>query len=420
MTLKGLPLLLQCAITLIVLNSAVAIAEEPENAAEVTAEVAERRTDEAALNEDPEAQREVKREIEEATDDAAPVSKFSGEFYASARVHAINTFDEEKGETKQRIGDGNSRLGLRGDWQFSPGWYLYGRYEGGFDLVENFTTRADLFGDGGMTTRLAFIGIDSDKLKLGIGQNWSAYYQVAGITDRFAIFGGSASGVYNAGTAGQQTGTGRAEDVIQARTNVATTNWAPWLKPFKLNMQYQRGQPIPGVDNVNYDYSYGASAFLETQSEYGVGIAYNRAVVPGDAAASLNEVGIDGDSTAIAISTRTYGERWYVSVLYSRLNNMETTNEGIYFDGEGFEVFAQWQLRDKLWLIGGYNDLRPYDDETRAGEFRTRYGVVGARYTFRSFERMVYFEYRIDNGRLADGSPRDDEFTIGIRWDFET
>ncbi len=408
----------QIVFTLILLCCAVAgAAEQP---VEVTEEVVERRADEAALNEDPEAQRQVKREIAEASDAAAPVSKFSTEFYGSARIHAINSFDLETGDVQQRIGDGNSRLGLRGDWQFSPGWYLFGRYEGGLDLVENFTTRADLFGDGGVTTRLAYMGVEKDGFTLAVGQNWSAYYQVAGITDRFAIFGGSASGVYNAGTAGQQTGTGRAKDVIQARTNVATKNWVPWLKPFKLNVQYQLGQPIPGVGNVKYDYSYGASAFLETQSEYGIGIAYNRAVVPADALSALNNAGIDGDSTAIAISTRTYGERWYVSVLYSRLKNMETTDEDIYFDGEGLEVFGQWQLKDRLWLIGGYNFLRPDDDETRAGEFRTRYGVVGARYTVRSFERMVYFEYRIDSSRLVDGSPRKNEFTIGIRWDFET
>jgi hypothetical protein len=118
-------------------------------------------------------------------------------------------------------------------------------------------------------------------------------------------------------------------------------------------------QPVPGVDNVKYDYSYGASAFLETQSE-----------------------------------------------------------DGTYFDGRGIEVFGQWQLKGRWWLIGGYNDLKPDDDDTAAGEFRTRFSVLGARYTPRSFERMLYCEYRLDRGRLADGSPRDDEFTIGIRWDF--
>ena len=281
-------------------------------------EVVERRAEEALLNEDPEAQRQVRRELEEATEVAETPARYSWEFYGSARVHAINTFDVETGELRQRIGDGNSRLGLRGNWQYSPGWYLFGRYEGGFDLVENFSTRTDNSGNGGLTTRLAFLGVEHDSVTFAFGQNWSAYYQVAGITDRFAIFGGSASGVYNADTAGQQAGTGRAEDVFQVRTNVKPKNWVPWLKPFKLYAQYQLGQPIPKVDNLKYDFSYGFSAFLETQSEYGIGIAYNRAVVPDEGQPALDRVGINGDSTALAISTRTFGDRWYVSVLYSR------------------------------------------------------------------------------------------------------
>ncbi len=390
-------------------------------AADQQAEVKDRRSDEAALNEDPEAQRHVMREIEEseaaATGIASP-DPYSLEFYGSARVHAINTFDVQTGETRNRVGDGNSRLGLRGEWQFSPGWFLFSRYEAGVDVVESFSTREDAFGDGGLKTRLANVGIEHDKFILVAGQNWSAYYQVAGITDRFAIFGGSASGIYNAGTAGQQTGTGRAEDVIQARTYVQTENWMPWLKPFNLNVQYQLGQPIPGIGAIDYEYGYSASAFLETENELGIGVAYNRAVVPPDTSGLLLASGIDGDSTALAISTRSFGERWYVSLLYSRLENMEVTNEGTYFDGQGVELFGQWEFSKNWWLIGGFNSLEPNADEVDAGQFRIRYSVLGARYTFRSFERMVYFEYRLDDGRFTDGSRGKDEFTVGVRWDF--
>jgi len=31
---------------------------------------------------------------------------------------------------------------------------------------------------------------------------------------------------------------------------------------------------------------------------------------------------------------------------------------------------------------------------------------------------MLYAEYRISFGTLVDGTPRDNEFTFGVRWDF--
>ena len=47
-----------------------------------------------------------------------------------------------------------------------------------------------------------------------------------------------------------------------------------------------------------------------------------------------------------------------------------------------------------------------------------RYAVIGGRYTFDSFNRMVYVEYRIDDGERADGRDRESEITFGVRWDF--
>lgn len=379
--------------------------------------VEERRIDEAALNEDPEEQRRALAQLPDTEVAEETEATTSFELYGSARVHAINTYDIETGSSEQKISDGNSRIGARADWQYSPGWWLIGRAELGIDLVENFTTRGDQFGDGGLTTRLLFAGVETRELTLTAGQNWSAYYQVAGITDRFAIFGSSASGVYNAATAGQQTGTGRAEDVIQLRTYVHPERWAPRLKPFKLNLQYQRGQPIPQVDDASYEYSYGASAFLEFQNEFGFGLAYNRAAVP-ENLVTAGTSGLNGDAEALAISTRGFGDRWYVSVLFTDLRNMETTDTGRYFDGRGFEMYAQWQVRDKWWLIGGYNALEPRDDEPEVGEYRVRYGIIGGRYTLKGFERMIFLEYRFDNGRTVDGSTGKDEFSIGMRWDF--
>jgi predicted porin len=392
--------------------------EQPADSVEETSveAVEERRVDEAAGIEDVEARRRALAQAREEEPEDEPPTELT--IYGSARVHWINTFDLETLERKSRFGDGNSRMGLRGSWRFFPGWWLFGTYEAGFDLVENFSTRGEAFGDGGMTTRLAYLGLEHENLTVIAGQNWSAYYQVAGVTDRFAIFGGSASGIYNAGTAGQQMGTGRAEDVVQARTYVQPGRWAPWLKPFNLNLQYQAGQPIPGVDNAEFDYGIQASAFLETQREFSVGVAYSRSVIADEAPPAVAAAGISGDAQAFAMTTRMYGKRWYAALLYSRLKNMEITDQGRYFDANGLELYAQWEVIDKWWLIGGYNWLEPDDDDPAVGAYRVQYAVLGGRYSFRSFERMLYAEYRVDNGRIVDGRKGKDEFTVGVRWDF--
>ncbi len=415
--------ILSAAATLIFAGQAESAEDVTEDRADA-AEIEERRTDEAALNEDPEAQRRARALASEDDpkeldpDSRQPKSTTSLELYASLRAHAINTYDLETDNQSTKVGDGNSRAGIRGDWEYRPGWYLYGRVEAGLDLFENYTTRKPSSDDDNIDVRLAYVGIDQEKFSFVAGKNWSTYYQVAGTTDRFAIFGGSASGIYNAGTAGEATGTGRAEDVVQARLYIKPDkSLFRNLKPFNLNLQYQLDQPIPFVPDEEYDYGWGASAFLETVNEFSVGIAYNLSRVP-DGRMAIQDAGIDGDATALAIATRAYGERWYVGLLVSRLKNIETTDQNLYFNGTGVEVYAQWEIRDRWWLIGGVNMLDPDSDDPDAGQYRVRYAVLGGRYSFDSFRRMLYVEYRLDDGRSFDGRPLKDELTIGIRWDF--
>lgn len=237
------------------------------------------------------------------------------------------------------------------------------------------------------------------------------------MTDRFAIFGGSASGVYNAGTAGGATGTGRADEILKARIYIdSDLQWFQHLKSGNPNLQVQRSQPIPRVDGAGYDFGAGASAWIETQSEYGITLAANFSRVPDSTL--VRDAGIDGDALAIAVSARTFGARWYVSALLTRLENIETMDQNRYINADGIEIYAQWEPIPNWWLIGGLNALEPDTDDPDAGEYRTRYGVIGARYSPSSFERMLYVEYRIDDSRTFDGSPLEDEITFGIRWDF--
>lgn len=344
--------------------------------------------------------------------------KFQFEWYASARVHASNTYDVVTGDRESNLSDGNSRIGARVQWDPVESWSLFSRLEMGFDSVGLFSGKANTDGFGSLTARLFNVGVESDKLLLSYGQSWSTYYKIAGLTDKFSVYGGNASGVYNAGTVGDKTGLGRAEEVIQARVYVDAFQGIFDLKPFNLNLQYQRPTSIPFTESDKYEYGYGVSAWLETENEIGIGLAYNRSAVPKEIIAGLNPAGLSGDAEAFAMGFRAFGDKWYASLTYSDLKNVEVTDLGQYVDSQGVELYAQRQVSDRWWIIGGGNYLRPYDDEPNAGEFEIRYAVIGARYTFGSFERMVYTEFKHNQSRTVSGASGKDELSLGVRWDF--
>ncbi len=286
-------------------------------------------------------------------------------------------------------------------------------------MLDTFTPKAgEEDKDGfGLRERLLYGGFDAENLTATFGKAWSAYYKIAGMADRFSIFGGDGVGVYNANTDGGPTGTGRADDVLQARIYTSSLK-ALRIKPFNLNIQYQDGRPIPQLQNRRYGRAYGASAWLETQGDHGIGLAYQRSEIDFENDTVVQGAGIDGDATAIATAFRTYGERWYAALVFAWLDNIETTDQLKYINGRGAELYAQWQFRDRWWLIAGGNWLKPDNDDPQAGEYEVKYAVLGLRYTLDSFNRMLYAEYRLDGGTLYNGTPRKNELTIGFRWDF--
>ena len=247
-------------------------------------------------------------------------------------------------------GDGGSRAGIESHWQVLPKRWLFGGLEVGFNLLDRIDQLIDpgsASGDGedrsDIFERLAYIGFEGPNLIATIGKNWSSYYKVANFTDRFQGAGGSAGGAFNANTDGGPTGTGRADKVLQTRFYIDFFPDALGIKPFNLNLQVQHGEPVPGVDNVNYGTTLGASAILNTQNDFTLGIAYNHADIRDLSNPTVISAGIDGDAQALVVGSRWYAERWYLGVIVSRLLNHETTDTLTYFDGTGSELYAQYQ-----------------------------------------------------------------------------
>jgi len=371
---------------------------------------------ELQATEDPLAASQARREVDRADDKPTVEERTTGfDLYGSLRFR----YQEQQDEASFQ--DSGSRAGINFDWQFREGAYFFARYEAGFNLItgiENLTSgkgTSDNF-ESSVFTRLGYVGLDIPGFTVLSGKNWSTYYAISELTDRFINTGGSASGTYNAQTDGGPTGPGRADDVIQLKLS---TGFLPhtYIKPFDLNVQFQSGNPIPFGDGAEYEGAFGISALMTTQKDFTIGLAYNYAKVDLENNPSLRDIGIKGDAQAAIIGTRGFGERWYAGMIVARLLNHETTDQGIYFDGWGTELYAQYQLKDRWWLAGGYNHLKPDSGQDRAGDYRVSYGVLELRYTFDDFRRMIFANIQLEDSRNADGTRDGNIYTIGVRWD---
>jgi predicted porin len=369
---------------------------------------------ELGADEDPmsasNVQRDVQRE-EEAEGDPERTTGF--DIYGSVRIR----YRDQEGASG--LQDGGSRMGVEGEWQFTPGSFLIGRYEMGFNLL---TGRAVEESRGNFKssifTRLFYVGLDAPNANLIVGKNWSPYYKVSGFTDRFQGAGGRAVGTYNALTDGGPTGTGRSDRAVQGRLS---TDFLPHtvFKPFDLNLQLQHGNSIPFGSGAEYGTAVGLSAVMTTESNFSLGLAYNHASIDLKKDPSLRDIGLTGSARAMVLGTRAFDEHWYAAFTVARLKNHETTGEGIYFDGWGSEFFGKYRMTKYLWFVGGYNALEPDSDQARAGDFRVRYAMLGLWHVFDSKDSRltVFANVRLNDGRNAAGTNLSNVYTIGIRWD---
>jgi len=387
-------------------------AGEEKDKQQVADEVRER---ELGAEEDPLAQQQstLAEKLEEVI---AKPDEFR--LYGSVRIRYRDT------DSGSFWGDGGSRFGVSARWQFKPETWLFGRGEAGINLLDT----ADLLFNRGdrppgskigdeIFMRLLYLGIETPDVNVTAGKNWSTYYRVSSFTDRFQGTGASASGTFNAGTDGGYTGTGRADGVFQSRGLISLFKRRSVLKPLNLNFQIQHGQPIPRVDGINYKTTIGISSVLVTDQGVAVGLAYNHANIDDADLPTLSSVGIDGDATAAIVGARWYGEKWYLGTVASRLNNHETTGKDIYFDGTGWEAYAQYNVYKQWWAVGGWNRLEPDSDEVQAGAYNVDYGVIGVRYSFQGFRQMIFANARLESSTTQDGLELGNVYTIGVRWD---
>ena len=371
---------------------------------------------EEKLEEDPLSQQQIKK-IEKPDSTAKDINFIRA--YGSARIRYRVKNDDGT------LSDGGSRIGLKALFQLTPGYNIFADLEAGINLFDELDflfnrgsqSSTNQFGDS-IFNRLFFVGIETPKNSFTFGKSWSTYYKVSSYTDRFDGTGASATGTFNAFTDGGQTGTGRADMAFQTRLHFEALPVKWGIKPFNLNIQLQQGEPIPGIDNYKYGTTLGLSAILTTANDYTIGLAYNHAMIDKNDLPQLKQNGIHGDAQAMLIGTRWFSENWYIGATLARLVNHEATSKTIYFDAWGSELYLQYQALNNVYLISGYNYLKPDPGQPLTGSFQTKYTVIGLRYAFNTLNRRLFLTYQFDDGRTTDNIKLADTITLGIRWDF--
>ncbi len=217
-------------------------------------------------------------------------------------------------------------------------------------------------------TRLGFIGLDFNQYgRVTFGKQWSAYSDVANFTDEFPVFGGDASGMYNAGTDGGAFGTGRAERAVQYRLE---QNF------FTFSAQTQ----LQG-DRILQNDTYGLALRVRPVEWFEIGAAFNQANVDRDLVA--DSILVTDDPQSIVVAARLQTDRWYAALGLSDHTQTEigyVDERARLLDSNGIEAILRYSVRDDIRIMGGYNNRDVKDNDILDESANIDYFLLGADY----------------------------------------
>jgi predicted porin len=356
-----------------------------------------------------------------STKEANGGSSFVGMFeaYGQLRAHLAAYKDDLE------VQDNASRIGL--NFATRSKIKVIAGVEWGVNLVQSETqfnlSAAGSQDFGGVVTnttpvftaRLGFTGADFGPFgRVTIGKLYAPQYDIAGYTtDRFNVFGGQGTFAYVAGTDGGQTGTGRADRVVQYRNTL--------FKILELGVQGQ----FHAVGNDTTSDGVAGSIQVKVLPGVKAGATYTRT----NWSPEKQQIrGLGGNSDYMAVGTRidwrmlefglVYAHQHNGDVAYIPLNNAANQVVPVVFDANGLEIYARagWK---RFGLIGGYSATYPdVVDPLVNPNFKVRYFILGAEWFFAKNGR-IYSESRLDMDSVtAAGDPGYSVFTIGFRYDF--
>lgn len=348
------------------------------------------------------------------------------DFYGSLRAR-LTAYDHNV-----EVQNNGTRFGvaLQSLWNKEKKFALTGRMEWAVNIVSNdFEFNLEANNESGFAQaqkvqtqdpfkiRLGYIGLDFNQYgKITLGKQWGPYYEVAKMTDRFFVFGGSSLGTFANGTDGGALGTGRAEKALQYRLG---------LKNWKIAAQVQyRG--VTG--NSTQGDGYALSVLYQPDNvNLKVGAAFNTARIAKATADLIAGFSTEPSSFVAALSywegttSPSHQSKLYVSLGYALLSSSEgvdTDSLTVVYDAHGLEGVFHYQFYKKLSVIAGFNLQFPTDLHGLIHEdFMKEQYILGLFYGLNS-NGFVYLEGLINQGVNQFGAKAGNVITAGLRLNF--
>ena len=335
------------------------------------------------------------------------------DLYGSMRIFT------EAGAGHPTLNDGSSRLGIRLGRRLANGKTLFGRVEWKINLVDNDSEfkSGDNQSGGGIvvrsedtekvfSTRLGYLGGSIKNIgEVTFGKQWSVYYDVAGWTDNFNVYGGAGLSVYSAGTDGGVLGSGRADNAIIWRSE-------------RGKVSYGLQTQLKTVDDNTDDYKgLGGSVIVSASDSWDIGLAFAGARVSG----RFEQISGDDQSGVATLGARYHRGPWNAAINLATWKNHEAIffEDGtLIYDGVGAELYAEYAYSDRLQLYGGINYTDPDIDDPRVDpDFGIEFLIFGAS-LFASEESFAYIEALFSNSTDENGEDVDSVISAGFRFDF--
>lgn len=257
--------------------------------------------------------------------------------------------------------------------------------------------------------RLGYMGVDLGKYGvITVGKQWSTYYDITKITDKFNVFGGTASNTY-VGASDGSIGTGRSDQALIYRNRLGKWNLgAQMLFSSTLNDAFVDG--------------YGLSVRYHLFPHLIAGAAYQTSLISDELFEGT--VGLNDDPKYFSAGINYFKNNLYLAAVYAWQTNGDVTvgllNEeetpSVVYDDTGFEFAANYRW-NKFRFLAGINLEWPDTEGLPINQdYHTEDYLFGVEY---HASRLAYFysEYRVEfgEGPVADLAP--DVFTIGLRID---
>lgn len=311
-----------------------------------------------------------------------------------------------------KLQDDNTRFGFIYAKKLNNEDRLILHFEAGTNMVDQVVGHVHEGEDTSsqLNSRLAYFRYGREDYYTVIGKNWSVYHYIASMTDKFNSVGGKATGIYNAGSDGGGTGTGRASKALQLRSSRGIFQWGAQLQS--------------NTDMATFDDRYSLNAAIMGKIKFLNGLGLGTSIlkaVPADITPEMISNGFTGETTAGVIGAEWKIADWDFSVTTAGNKNLVTDDQLYYYDAWGAEFYTTTKFTPLTQFRLGLAYQTPSNTQQYTAQHEIIQAYIGWQYNYskNNFADRIFVEYAFNAGSNADGSDADDILNFGIRYNFQ-